>query len=512
MLVHVKSAKCTGIEAVKVTVEIDIVPGIGTYIVGLADTAVKESLLRTCTALGSIGFRIPGKKIIINLAPANLHKKGSGYDAPIAVGIIAASGQLELPLMDSFMILGELGLNGELRAIPGAICFAELAAAEGCKGIILPAESATEAAGIEGTAIYGAHNLKDILKILSGEEDCGDLLAGKTADPAIPPAGNDSFPDFSDILGQEGAKRGMEIAAAGNHNVILIGPPGSGKTSLARALSGILPPPTKEESLMISKIWSISGKKPSGTGFISQRPFRAPHYSISAGGLIGGGGADFIIPGEVSLAHNGVLFIDEFGQMPKSMMEALRGPLEDRKVTVSRIRSKNEYPASFMFVVASNPCPCGYYGQDDRCCCTVAQRLNYLARLSGPVQDRIDLHLWMSAATPSALDRNERGESSAVIAERVRRAREIQQKRFASEDILTNSQMNNRQIERFCPLSRECSELLGRLMESQGLSMRAYFRIIRVARTIADIAGEEKISPQHLAEAAGYRFLDKAKL
>ena len=516
MLVHIIGAKCVGIDAVKVTVEIDMDRGIGIHLVGLADVAVKESLLRTTTALQALDFKIPGKRIVINLAPADLRKNGSGYDLPIAVGIIAASEQRSLPALERYVMMGELGLDGSIRDISGALPFAEMAAKEGYEGIILPLGSALEAVEVNGIRVYGVGSLIDVFRILAADQDCDDLLVrnssvyrelrlrgdegGRRVEEAV---------DFSDIIGQEGAKRAMEIAAAGGHNLIMIGAPGAGKSSLAKAMAGILPPMTHEEATVTSKIYSIAGKGNLRCGLIRQRPFRSPHYSASIPAIVGGGAGDSILPGEVSLAQNGVLFLDEMGQMPKSVIEALRGPLEDRTVTISRLRAKVEYPASFMLVAASNPCPCGYYGEGDRCTCSPVQRSAYLARLSGPIMDRIDLQCWLHPVDSSLILKSRKGESSAAVAARVQRARAVQAARFAGEYITTNAEMGNKLIERYCPLSEDCRAMMGRLMEGMGLSMRAYFRIIKVARTIADLAGEKDISVSHLVEAAGFRFLDK---
>lgn len=516
MLVHIYGAKCVGIDAVKVTVEIDIDRGIGIHLVGLADVAVKESLLRTTTALQSMEYRIPGKKIVINLAPADLHKKGSGYDLPIALGIIAASEQKMLPGLSDYIIMGELGLDGSIRDIAGALPFTELARAEGFKGVILPLRSALEAVDFKDTKVYGVKTLDEVIRIVSEAEDCSDLLIWNSEEYAMlsehsPAAVEADTIDFADIIGQEGAKRGIEIAASGGHNVLMVGAPGSGKSSLAKAMAGILPPMTMEESLVTSKIYSIAGKGGTRIGLIRQRPFRAPHYSASLAAIVGGGGGDSVLPGEVSLAQNGVLFLDEVGQMPRAVIEALRGPLEDRTVTVSRLRAKVVYPASFMLVAASNPCPCGYWGEGDRCNCSPTQRTNYLGRISGPVQDRLDLHMWLHSVPSSRILQARKAESSAVVAKRVMRARAIQEQRFAGESIHCNAEMTNKLIERYCPLSPECQETMGRLMDSMGLSMRAYFRIIKVARTIADLEGSPEIKASHLTEAAAYRFLDKQK-
>lgn len=511
MLVQIYCAKCIGIDAVKVLCEIKIERGIGIHLVGLGDAAVKESLLRTTTALASLGYNIPGKKIVINLAPADLHKNGSGFDVPIATGIIAASGQKSLPGLGKYLIMGELGLDGEVRGIPGGLPFAEFASKCGLKGCILPTVSAREAIDIDGIDIYGVDNFQDVIRILEENEDCTDLLVRngtRRNDSISVGSNNQDYIDFADIIGQENAKRGAEIAVSGGHNMIMIGTPGSGKSSIAKAMAGIMPPMSLEESLATSKIYSICGKGDLRYGLVRQRPFRSPHYSASIAAVIGGGG-DGIYPGEISLAHNGILFLDEIGQMPRSLIESLRSPIEDGKVVISRLKGKVEYPCSFMLVAASNPCPCGYYGDGDRCNCSPLQRSNYLSKLSGPMMDRIDIQVWVKSPVTSDILGDRKAESSSVIAARVAKAREIQQRRFAGECIYTNAGMSNRMIEKYCPLNDECRNVLNSLIEKTGLSMRAYFRIIRVARTIADMDDEKDILPHHLMEAAGYRFLDK---
>ena len=409
MLTHIYGAKCIGIDAIGVTVEVNVSLGIGIHLCGLADAAVKESLLRTVTALQSLGFRIPGKRIVINLAPADTQKKGSGYDLPIAIGVLAATEQVTMPDLGKYLMMGELGLDGSLRAIPGGLPMAEMARDAGFEGCILPYESALEASQLEGFRVCGVNNLNEVIRILRGCEEkdslcvSGDLPFDAAPDP-VPEV------DFADIIGQDNAKRGVEIAASGGHCLILMGSPGSGKSSLAKAMAGIMPPLTMEESLVTSKIYSVAGRGNLRSGFMRSRPFRAPHYSASLPALIGGGGSDGVFPGEVSLAHGGVLFLDEFAQMPKSAVEALRGPLEDRKVTISRLKTKVEFPASFTLVAASNPCPCGYYGEGDRCTCTPTQRLNYLARLSGPIMDRLDLQVFVRPVSPQKIaERDEIG-------------------------------------------------------------------------------------------------------
>ncbi|MBO4263838.1 MAG: YifB family Mg chelatase-like AAA ATPase [Bacteroidales bacterium] len=508
MLVQIIAAKCIGIDAVRVLVEVEIDRGVGIHLCGLADTAVKESLLRTVTALQAIGYRIPGKKIVINLAPADLQKNGSGYDLPIAVGSIAASGQAELPLAAAFLVMGELGLDGSVRDIAGALPFTELAGKEKLRGAILPAGCALEASELKDIDVYAVRHLSEAVRVLSGVP-CPELLVREAARDIVSPAGAGPGQDLADIIGQEGARRGIEIAAAGGHNILMLGAPGAGKSSLAKAIAGILPPLTREEALVTSKIYSIAGKGNLRCGLMWERPFRAPHYSASLASMIGGGGGDNILPGEVSLAQNGVLFLDEVAQMPRSVIEALRGPLEERNVHISRLRSKVDFPASFMLVAAANPCPCGYWGEGDRCRCSPSQRLNYLSRLSGPLMDRIDIQLWVRPVGSSQLASRVRSEPSAAVAARVRAARDIQHRRFAGEPVGTNAEMTNKQLARFCRLDDSCRQTMLRLMERTGLSMRAYFRIIKVARTSADLAGEPEILPAHLLEAAGFRFLDR---
>ena len=517
MLVYIHGAKCMGIDAVPVTVEVNITLGVGIHLVGLADAAVKESLLRTVTALQARGFHIPGKKIVINLAPADLHKQGSGYDLPIALGIIAASAQRNLRALDKYLIMGELGLDGSIRPVYGTLPMVELAIRQGFRGCILPEESALEAVDYSGVDLFGVRTLDDVLRILEEEEeDPSDLLIWNTElyrqklEASARPSR--SYMDFADIIGQEGAKRGVEIACAGQHNVLLIGAPGSGKSSIAKALAGILPPMSLEESAITSKVYSVAGRSSGGLGFMRSRPFRAPHISASKAAMLGGGSGDTILPGEVSLATNGVLFLDEFCEAPKSTLEALRGPLEDRKVTISRLKAKVEYPASFMLVAASNPCPCGYYGEGDRCTCSPGQRMSYFSKLSGPIMDRIDIQLWMHPVETSALIRGGKAEPSEAIAQRVLRAREIQRERLSGSGIFCNAEMNGKQLEKYCPLDSACKDLLENLIDKLGLSARAYTRIIKIARTIADLAGSAFIQPPHLSEAALYRFLDRRNI
>lgn len=523
MLEKIFCAKCIGIEAVPVTVEVDIRNGIGIHLVGLGDMAVKESLLRTVNALQSMEFSIPGKKIVINLAPADLRKNGSGYDLPIALGIIASSGQRSLPALGNYIIMGELGLNGEVREINGALAYAEMAASLGLRGCILPLKSALEAVEFKGISVYGISTMMDAIRILSDAEDCSDLLIWNRTEylslrDSKTPEGASQYMDFSEIMGQEGAKRGIEIAAAGGHNTLLVGSPGSGKSSLAKAMAGILPPMTMEESLQTSKIYSVAGRSPHGAGLIRQRPFRAPHYSASLPAIIGGG-SDNIMPGEMSLAHNGVLFCDEFCEAPKKMIEALRAPMEDRKVVISRLKSKVEYPSSFMLVAATNPCPCGWWGEGERCTCTPGRREAYLEKLSGPILDRIDIQLWLKSVEPGKIVRGAPSESSATVRQRVEKARDIQKERFRDEAISTNAEMDGRMIRKYCPLDEPCKDFLEKVMTRMGMSARSCTRIIKLARTIADLEAAVSGSPspgpidlRHLSEAVGYRFLDKKNI
>lgn len=499
-------ATCIGIDAVTVTVEVDLSAGIGLRLVGLPDIAVRESLLRVTTAMLSYGFRIPGKKMIVNLAPADIRKEGSAYDLAIAVGLLAVSEQIYAPRSGEFLIMGELALDGHVRPVNGALPVAVHAKQNGFRGCILPRESAPEAADIDGIEIYGVSTLAETLDILAGDIDMSGLLVRPT-----PESGTHSTTranDFKEIKGQKMARRGFEIAAAGSHSMILIGSPGSGKSLMSSCLPSILPPMSREEAIETSKIYSVSGNSSGMRGLMRERPFRTPHHSSSLVSLIGGG--QNAGPGEISLAHNGVLYLDEIAQFSRTLLDALRQPVEDGKVTISRARYKVTYPSSFMLIASMNPCPCGYYGDGTgRCKCTPSQISNYLSRISGPMMDRLDMHVFCRNVSAEELTSEECGECSADIAARVAAAREIQMKRFSGEEIFTNSQMNAAQLRRYCTIGQKESSFLKKAIEKLNLSARAYGRILKLARTIADLDGNNFISLQNIMEALQFRNLDR---
>ena len=508
-------ATCIGVDAVIVTVEVDLSVGVGIHLVGLPDSAVRESLLRVITALNSYGFHIPGRRIVVNLAPADIRKEGSAYDLAIAVGMLAVSGQIQTESCGQFVMMGELALDGRLRMVPGVLPVALQARAQGFHYCIFPAESAKEAAEVEGLTVYGVSTLAEAIEVLTRRDDCEHLRVRRASVEKVAlHVGN----DFRQVRGQHTAKRGLEIAAAGNHNIILVGAPGSGKSLMASCLPSILPPMTRDEAIETGKIYSVAGRGASRPGLMRERPFRAPHHSASLVSLIGGGSN--AAPGEISLADNGVLYLDEIAQFNRSLLDALRQPIEDGKVTISRATYKVVYPAHFMLVASMNPCPCGYYGDDTaRCTCTRGAVDSYLSRLSGPFMDRIDLQIWVRSLTAAELLglANPKAplppeEDSGTIAKRVLAARAIQARRFAEEGIFTNAGMNARQIERYCALSDECRKTLEKILDRMGLSARAYTRILKVARTIADLAAEPDILPAHLMEAAGFRFLDRRRI
>ncbi|MBR2105428.1 MAG: YifB family Mg chelatase-like AAA ATPase [Bacteroidales bacterium] len=507
MLVKTYASAVHGIDAITVTVETDVSEGCNFYMVGLPDSAVKESQQRIETALRSSGYRLPGRRIVVNMAPADLKKEGSAYDLAIAIGILGASGQINCDAVGEYIILGELSLDGSINPVKGALPIAIQALKEKYKGIILPAQNAREAAVVNNIVVYGVSNIKEVIDIFNGT-------------PTIAPTEIDTRKeffseydsidlDFADVKGQQNVKRAMEIAAAGGHNVILIGPPGSGKTMLSKRIPSILPPFTLRESLETTKIHSVAGTLPAGSALMTRRPFRSPHHTISDVALVGGG--TYPQPGEISLAHNGVLFLDELPEFKRQVLEVLRQPLEEREITISRARSTVNYPAGFMLVASMNPCPCGYYNHPEKeCTCAPGAVKKYLSRISGPLLDRIDLHVEVTPVPFKDLSLQASGETSAQIRERVVKAREIQQKRFEqSPSIHCNAQMTSSKIRTYCVLDEASMTLLKKAMEKLGLSARAYDRILKVSRTIADLAGEEDIKAAHVAEAITYRSLDR---
>ena len=507
MLVKTYGSAVNGIHATTITIEVDVTAGIKFYLVGLPDNAVKESEQRIRAALQNNGYRIPGKKIIINMAPADIRKEGSSYDLPLAIGILAASGQMKSNKISDYVIMGELSLDGGLHHIKGALPIAVKAREEGYKGIILPKENAREAAIVNDLEVLGVDNIKQLIDFFNGEIELVKTELDTRAE--FYAALNDNIPDFSDVKGQENIKRALEIAAAGGHNVIMIGPPGSGKTMLAKRMSGILPPLTLQEALETTKIHSVSGRMSANDTLMTSRPFRSPHHTISDVALVGGGTNPQ--PGEISLAHNGVLFLDELPEFKRTVLEVMRQPLEDRVVTISRAKSTVDYPASFMLISSMNPCPCGYYNHPEKdCSCPPGMVQKYLNKISGPLLDRIDLHVEVTPVSFSELSSKAKEESSLEIRNRVIESREIQESRYSEDDMVhANAQMSSKQLQKFCKLDKESSEMLKMAMEKLNLSARAYDRILKVSRTIADLSDSENIESQHIAEAIQYRSLDR---
>ena len=505
MICKTYAAACIGLNVVPVVVETDISGGVGLYIVGMPDIAVKESLMRITTALRSYGYSIPGKRIVINLAPADIRKEGSSFDLAIAVALLCAMEIIDASRIGDFIVMGELALDGKIRDIYGTLPIADSSRERGFTKFIFPHDSAMEAVDLDGITVYGVRTLADVITILSGLPEAEELVMRRqSAAEHVPSAAN----DFKDVKGQQLAKRGLEIAAAGGHNLLLIGSPGCGKTLMASCLPSILPQMTKAESVETSKIYSVAGKSIGRCGLLRNRPFRSPHNSASTVAMLGGG--TNAMPGEISLAHNGVLYLDEVTLFSRSLLDLLRQPLEDGRIVISRARYRVEYPCQFMFVASMNPCPCGYYGDaTHRCKCSEHEIAHYLSRISGPLLDRIDLQIYVERVPAELLVAAPSSEPSCVIAERVMRARELQARRFAAEGIFTNSAMTAKMLSKYCPLTSSQVEFLDKIIDKLGLSARAYSRILKLARTISDLAGEKDISQSAIAEALQYRNLDR---
>lgn len=504
MITVTRTIKTNGLEGVPVTVECEITKGIGIHLLGLADLSVKESLLRTVTALTSQGYSIPGQRIIINLAPADLNKTGTHYDLPIAIAFLSASEQKNLPDIDKWTIIGELGLDASVRAVEGAVQAVETAIEQDCKGVILPWSNISEWISLyEGTVpIYGVKTLEEAIRVIEADgkvETAFDLY--ELIEEEITP----SESHWDSLRGYPSAYRAMEIAAAGNHNMLMIGAPGSGKTSYSKAIRDILPPITKDEAKKMAKIWSVSNF--CNKLDIHQRPFRAPHISAAKATWLGGGIGESLRPGEITIANSGVLYIDELDQMPKSLSEAFRGPLEDKKITLSRLKSTVSFPAETLIVASATPCKCGYYGEGDRCTCTTRERTEHLSALHGNViYGYLDIQLYVNSANTR---KGIAPEPCSVVAKRVARAREIQAERFKGTRLSFNAEMNTEDINVFCKVSDECKDLLERLFSNLGLSVTNKNRIIRIARTIADLEESDIILTRHIAEASSFRFAER---
>ena len=507
MLVKTFCAAVMGLEATTITIEVNMTRGVQFRLSGLADTAVKESYDRIRAATSNIGFKPPTADITINLSPADIRKEGSGYDLPLAIGILAAHGKVSETCLAEYMMIGELGLDGSLKPVSGALPVAIRARAEKFKGLIVPKANVREAAVVNHLDVYGMDSLADVVSFFKGSEDYEPTIVDTRKEFYEQQYSFDL--DFADVKGQESVKRALEVAAAGGHNLIMVGAPGSGKSMMAKRLPSILPPLSLAESLETTQIHSVAGKLPTGTSLISQRPFRSPHHTVSQVAMTGGGNR--ALPGEVSMAHNGVLFLDELPEFNKATLEVLRQPLEDRKITISRAKYTVEYPCSLMFVASMNPCPCGYYGDPTHhCVCTPGQIQRYMNKISGPLLDRIDIHCEVAVVPFKQLSQMQPGEPSAVIRERVIKARQIQEQRYKNfKGIHCNAQMTERMIHQFAEPDEQSIDMLRMAMERLSLSARAYSRILKVARTIADLEGSERVQNHHIAEAIGYRSLDR---
>ena len=508
MLIKVYGAAVQGIDAYIVTIEASTSRGIRFFLVGLPDSAVKESHERIVSAFHVNGYKFPSSQIIINMAPADIRKEGAAYDLPLAIVIMASVGDISAELLDDYVIMGEMGLDGSLQPVKGALSMAIKARAEGFKGIILPFQNAPEAAVIDNLEVYGAHNLREVVDLLNQRN--GHIVPVENISGFDCKDQSCQGFDFQDVKGQSGVKRALEVAACGGHNLIMIGPPGSGKSMMARALPSILPPLTKDESIETTKIHSVAGFTGNGAALITQRPFRHPHHTISNVALTGGG--TNAQPGEISLAHNGVLFLDELPEFSRSALEVLRQPLEDRTIVISRAKYRVEYPASFMLVASMNPCPCGYYNHPTKeCHCSPTTIDRYLGKVSGPLMDRFDLQCEILPVGFDDMSSERKGETSAEIRERVIRARAVQAGRFRDEKgVYCNAQMDSRLLHRYANAEPASIRMLGEAMNRLNLSARAYDRILKVARTIADMDNSAVICLIHIAEAIGYRILDRA--